>query len=431
MIKKVKFHALKPILPVLFFSLSIAQSATKAQAASELSDHLTGSIYTQLNSDFIASYTNTGSDSEVAQTTQNTTTAIGTSDNQAEVNQFVTAAANTGYNEASRNISIGGNAGMITTGDALVTSVGVVEANNSQTSMVAEASQSPSTTNETTNTGDQSSIISHQSLTTEVLLTGNNAATIYQGTTASANTGNNVADRNISLGGQAGVIQTGDAGLSTSYLVAANNSVVIIGGESDDDGPGSGASIIVDNTGENTRFTFSDLRLNQLHQSSHNTVEVTQTCGSDQALSRIENAECVAVTGYNSSNRNISKGGDAGVITTGDATVDVAFVTSVNTLKTSSTELNTVQPSLSTPVEITNTGSNSQTNSTSSYSDTLNSSIFQDADVEQSVDAVADTGHNTANRNISIGGNAGVIATGNAAINVLLVALVNNSELFF
>ena len=63
---------------------------------------------------------NTGGNADIdASTNQSSSTAV-SNDNQAGVGQKVKASANTGNNTANGNISFGGNAGTIHTGDATV-----------------------------------------------------------------------------------------------------------------------------------------------------------------------------------------------------------------------------------------------------------------------------------------------------------------------
>src|SRR5690606_6574078 len=83
----------------------------------------------------------------------------------------------------------------------------------------------------------------------DITVSNGNDATINQVVTADANTGDNRADRNISFGGDAGVITTGNATVGSLVAAQGNNNYVIVGGASNNGGPGAGASIYVVNTG--------------------------------------------------------------------------------------------------------------------------------------------------------------------------------------
>lgn len=242
----------------------------------------------------------------------------------------------------------------------------------------------------------------------------NNQATIYQGTDAYANTGNNVADRNISIGGSAGQIITGAASTKTSYLATANQSVVLIGGESKGKGPGSGATIITTGDRHSSYITNNTNRSTSV--TNTNNAYVSQSCGVQGA--------CIADTGNNNASGNINLNGDAGVIQTGDARVDVKLVALVNSAVTqvSGSEIGTASNT-----EIINTGNDSNFSSEINNNTNTNVENNNNAVVNQNVNAYANTGNNTANRNISFGGNAGVIQTGNAEVNVCLLADVNTS----
>lgn len=358
--------------------------------------------------------TNTGDDTTVDSSSEaNNDTTVETN-NDATVNQTVDATANTGHNEASRNISIGGDAGIIKTGDASVETKGVVDANNTTTG-VKDGSGSGGSDTSVTNTGDDSSVSSSNNSSNTTTVGTNNHATIHQAADTEANTGNNVADRNISIGGTAGQIITGAASTKTSYLVTANQSVMLIGGQSSGNGPGSGATIVT--TGDRHSTNISANQHTNTTVTNTNNAYVSQTCG--------VNSSCVADTGHNDASRNINKNGDAGVVKTGNAGVDVALMALVNNTAT------TVKNGGSTgdnSLGVVNTGDDSNFNSTTNNTNSTQVTNNNTATVDQQVNAYANTGYNTANRNISFGGNAGVIETGDADVKVCMVAEVNETS---
>ncbi|NTU47144.1 hypothetical protein HGA88_05960 [Candidatus Roizmanbacteria bacterium] len=312
-----------------------------------------------------------------------------TNTNATQASQTTNATANTGNNTANRNISIGGNAGMISTGNATVNTTTGAQTNTNGT-QVSTPTASPTTASQTTNTGDNLTTTTQKDSNTSTFVNNKNTAQITQNTNASANTGNNTADRNISVGGQAGVISTGTASTNTNSLVTSGGNVTLVGGESNGNGPGSGASISVSNTGSGTGLLNSTSQNNTSTVNNQNNAVISQLCGG--ALG------CSSNTGNNTSNRGIATGGgSAGVINTGNALTNVAFGIFAN--------------------------SNQQSQST----DKANLNNVNISSSNQVAYATANTGNNTADRNISIGGNAGVITTGNATVNVTMIANGNTN----
>jgi hypothetical protein len=393
--------ALKPSFPLLFAALSGAGAVfTPAAAASEFATR--SGITESAAADIAATFMSISPHQPSEATSNMSSTAD--SENQASSEQSVNAVANTGYNEASRNISFGGNAGTITTGDAQIAILQQAGLNSGGASVAAS--------------GDASAVSADQaSATSLTAVSGKNGAIVYQQTDANATTGHNVADRNISFGGAAGSITTGDAGVAVGYMVAANDSVLIIGGTPGSAGPGSGASVVILTTGGSSRYSPSIYSLDSTTASTAQTAFVSQTCGGSAPyeVSMLQPTyRCSAITGGNTSDRNISRTGDAGVITTGDAVVVVDTRAQANTSNTS----------LSSPTQPSAQLSGGQS---AHLSNTVASTLFQSADAKQQVAAVADTGHNTANRNISFGGDAGTITTGNAVILIYLQTLLNTA----
>lgn len=404
------------IIFLLFFSISFRHTIILAHANtnSELANTIVDTIINEANT--ALSVQNSGNNNNLSTESSANDSSVITTDNQADVSQSVQATANTGHNEASRNISIGGNAGIINTGDALINTSAFVDANQSGTSIINSPSQQTQQS-AITSTGNDTSTNSNQTANTSVLTIGNNNAVISQSSVAAANTGENLADRNISIGGNAGIITTGTAGIVTNFLVAANKGVVIVGGEANGNGPGSGASIIT--TEDNTRYAANSTKNSLTQLTSESSANVNQGCGSSQLN------DCVAITGGNTSDRNINRSGSAGIINTGDAILTLLLVADVN--KTDN-DINLPSSSASLSTDLMSTGDNTSVESNSANNTSVDATQSQQAQVDQHVSAVADTGHNTANRNISFGGNAGMITTGNALIFTSLAALTNTDS---
>lgn len=388
------------------------------QAAQEVAEGFSGSNNQPAQQTEVV---NTGNNPSVESSSSTESSVAVNNNNSATVTQTTTATANTGGNEASRNISIGGNAGMITTGNAAVNTTAVVQANNNSTTVGTGGSGQGGQGTSVTNTGNGATTASNSNSQTNVIANNKGTATIVQAGNASATTGNNKADRNISIGGNAGLITTGNASANMSYLVAANNNktVAIVGGASTN-GPGSGASIYVVNTGDNSYFSSQNSSLLRAQVANNNKATVTQSCGSGYAMS------CSANTGGNSANRGIAFGGDAGVINTGNAAVNVTLFAQVN--KNSTGVGIGGNGMMGSVLGIVNTGDTTTFNQTNNSETDVSVANNNSATVVQTANAHADTGNNTANRNISFGGDAGVINTGDATVNVVMVADVNSNE---
>ncbi|QQS43608.1 hypothetical protein IPM65_05665 [Candidatus Roizmanbacteria bacterium] len=360
---------------------------------------------------------NTGDNvSETNQSESTSETAVD-NNNTAAVNQQVTATANTGHNEAGKNISFGGNAGIIVTGNAGVQTTAKADTNKNTTS-IGYSGATSNTSSDTTNTGNGMTKTSSSQNTTLTMVNNNNETVINQQAQTEANTGHNTADGNISIGGSAGVILTGSAYTSTNFLATANGSVILIGGDSNGNGPGSGASIILVNTGDNNDFASRLMKQRSTTIRNSNSALISQSCGAGQAL-------CMANTGHNHADRNIGLAGSAGIIQTGDALVYVDMKADAND---NSTTIANNGNSSQNSTDILNTGDN--TTSDTSSSDTTNTDVTNTnkAAINQQVNAVANTGYNTANRNISFGGDAGVIFTGDAAVIVKMDAKANENS---
>ena len=360
---------------------------------------------------------NTGANATENSQTGSTTQSAVDNNNSAAVNQEINAKANTGNNEASRNISFGGNAGIIVTGNAGVLTNAKTDTNSNTTS-IGYSSGSGNTSDGTTNTGNGLTKSTSSQNTKLTMVNNNNQTVINQGSQTEATTGNNKADGNISIGGSAGVIFTGSAYTSTNFLTTTNGNVVLIGGETNGNGPGSGASIVLLNTGDNNDFALRVMRQRSTTVRNTNSALISQSCGAGQAL-------CMANTGYNTSNRNIGLAGSAGVIQTGDALVYVDMKADTNSNETT---ISTGTTGAGSNTNIANTGNNTTTTASTSDSNYAHVENANTSTINQKVHAYANTGHNQANRNISFGGDAGVIFTGDAAVIVNLEAQANENS---
>ena len=369
--------------------------------------------------------TNTGDDTTVNNSAATTDTTEINNDNYTEVDQSVDAEANTGYNQANGNISVnGGGAGVIQTGDATVNVVAGVNAGNN-TNVINGTGGEASSGSDVVNSGDGLTVNSNASATTYKIVRNRNTTIINQATNASANTGNNEATGNIAVnGGPAGVIVTGNASTNVSYLVTANGNMTIIGGTGESGL--EGASIILTNSGRTSRFNNSSNSAHYTTVTNENRALISQSCGrpiGEQEV-RVDMTACSSNTGNNHADGQINRNGDAGVIKTGDAAVNVVMNASANN---NETHVGGNNGAAGASADVLNTGDgvevNNSANNTSGV--TVNNNNY--ADVDQSVNARANTGYNTANGNISFGGVAGWIQTGNATVNVIMNADVNNN----
>ncbi|MEN9327602.1 MAG: hypothetical protein RI947_410 [Candidatus Parcubacteria bacterium] len=400
--------------PFSFYTPVLANTATQNALRSSIMQGIQSDINASNNTtNIINSGDNTDIDTNANSSSQTTVH----NQNTAQVNQQIDAHANTGNNEASRNISIGGNAGIIMTGNAAVNTQQIVNANDNVTAISGGGTYGSNNT-DIVNTGDGVDASTSSQSKRSTLVNNDNTLVVNQTANTSANTGNNRADRNISIGGVSGAILTGNASTNSSFLLAGNGSVALVGGVENGNGPGTGASIILTNTGDRGRFGSHSTHASALTVNNTNNAQVSQSCGSLFG--------CSAITGGNSSDRGIAQGGNAGVIQTSNAVVNVVLYAQANTNRTavSGTGKGT---SSQNNTNVMNTGDDVSIQTGSNDSNTTHVNNTNNAFIDQAINAVADTGNNHANRNISIGGDAGLIRTGNAVINAITVADVNGN----
>lgn len=369
---------------------------------------------------------NTGDDTTVSNDSTSTDTVAVENENYSEIDQSVDATANTGHNQANGNISINGTgAGIIQTGDATVQVVAGVSAGNNMTAINGGGSSGGSSA-DVVNSGDGLAVSSTDSATTYRIVRNNNTTIINQAADVTADTGNNEAEGNISVnGGPAGVIITGNASTSVDYLVTANGNITIIGGTGGN-GPGDGASIILTNTGDNSRFNTSASNTHLTLVTNENRALISQTCGRPIGPNelRVDLSSCTSNTGNNHADGQIAFGADAGVIKTGDAQVNVVMNANANN---NTTGISGSGNEGGSNTNVLNTGDDVDVDTSSNNTDSISVGNYNDARVSQNVNAYANTGYNTANGNISFGGAAGWIQTGNATVNVIMNADVNNN----
>lgn len=372
---------------------------------------------------------NTGDNTNTNTTSNSNSTTGVNNQNNTDVNQTINAEANTGRNKANGNISINGTgAGVIQTGDATVNASGTVNA-GSNTTAISGGSGSGGASSDVVNTGNNVSTTTTDNATTTTLVNNGNTTVIHQSANVKANTGDNEASGNIAIGGgPAGAIVTGNASTNTNFLVTGGGNVTLIGGTGNGSGPGNGASIILANTGNYGRFTTTSNTNHYTVVNNSNRAVISQMCGRpiSQREVLVDTAGCIANTGGNKSNGNINKNGDAGVINTGDAVLNVTLVADANNNSTGIQ--NTGAGGGGASSDVINTGDNVGVNTTSNANSTTQVNNTNSARVDQTVNARANTGDNEASGNISFGGCAGCITTGNATVNVNLVTNVNKND---
>jgi LPXTG-motif cell wall-anchored protein len=264
-----------------------------------------------------------------------------TNNNNAVINQEVNATANTGNNQANRNIAFGGDAGVIVTGNATVNTNLAANANQNYT--VISGAEGTATSNvDLINTGDNATVTANTTTHNTVEVTNNNQATVNQGVTATANTGNNEANNNI--GG--GSITTGGITVNTNVITNANGSYTFIidsattgldvfnqflqlllgqnlddvlsqcqcGGSVIDPGQTGANNTAITNTGDNVTVLGEHTSTRTVVVTNNNVANINQ------------NVNVTANTGNNTCNNNVGSCD----ITTGDVTVTTTLVANAN-----------------------------------------------------------------------------------------------------
>lgn len=266
------------------------------------------------------------------------------------------------------------------------------------------------------NTGDNVKLDTSSNYSSNTSVTNNNNATINQNVDASANTGNNTANRNISYGGNAGSITTGNAAVNTGASASANDNYTAINGSCQN----IVSNTTIYNTGDNLDHTGG----------TSSTCNTTVVNNNNATINQVVNGD--ANTGGNQAERNIAVGGgSAGQIVTGNA--------SVGSLVTSQGNQNIVivggqssngGPGSGANIYILNTGDNADLSSYYSLANNVSVTNNNNYYADQSVNGTANTGDNSASRNINQNGNAGVIETGDATVNTSLSASANKNQTY-
>ncbi len=230
------------------------------------------------------------------------------------------------------------------------------------------------------NSGDNVEVTSNTTQTTHVDVDNNNDADIDQSVVAVANTGGNVASRNISFEGGGTSITTGDASTNVNMEANANQNVteVTIGNNC----CGGNVTDVV-NTGDDLRVDTRSTTNNRVDINNDNNADVDQ------------NVVAVSNTGLNFADRNI---GDTS-INTGDADVDVDQRANVNRNFTA-VEMGSMGAS-SNQTFVTNTGDDVRVETRAEEENRVDVDNDNDADIDQDVIAVANSGLNFADRNIA------------------------------
>ncbi len=230
------------------------------------------------------------------------------------------------------------------------------------------------------NSGDDAHITSNTTQTNNVDIDNNNDADIDQKVVAVANTGGNVASRNISFNGGTS-ITTGDASTDVNMDVKANQNVTAVNMDNNNCCGGNETEVV--NTGDDLRVDTRSTTNNHVDVDNDNDADVDQ------------NVVAVSNTGLNFANRNI---GDTS-ITTGDADVDVDLRANVNRNFTA-VEMGSMGAS-SNQTFVTNTGDDVRVDTRADVNNRVDVDNNNDADIDQNVKAIANTGLNFAKRNIS------------------------------
>ncbi|MBI1862946.1 hypothetical protein HYS00_02400 [Candidatus Microgenomates bacterium] len=388
-------------LSIFFFVLNASSSHAQTPPTKE---QLAATVTQAVNQDLA----NTGDQVKQEQVQQQKTETMVQNTNTATTTQTTTVNANTGNNTADRNISIGGSAGVIQTGNVGVVTNAQVSGNTNTTAVSAPTLAPTGASTAVTNTGTGVSISAANDTSNTTGVQNNNTSNTTQTTTVNANTGNNRADRNISIGGNAGVIQTGSVGVQSNYLVTQNGNATIIGGQSRGNGPGSGASIQLANTGNGITASSSATNTNTASVENLNNTFITQ-------LTTVN-----ADTGNNTASRNISIGGDAGVIKTGAVFVGAQYEVNGGSNRTQVVGGDGSSDGLGTA--LTNTADGVGTATTDSNQISASVSNVNNTVINQSAFINANTGGNNASRNINTSGDAGTISTGNVGVYVSFLA---------
>jgi len=260
-----------------------------------------------------SSLTNTGDNVNLNAGNKNETNVTVANSNVAEVGQSAMSNVNTGDNTANRNI---GDTS-IKTGNTNIGNVFGVQVNGNQTALSNLGAGANCDNNlDVTNTGDHVNAKGGCNNETNVTVANMNEALISQMAGAFVNSGNNTANRNISLDGGDASIMTGAANIGNLFSAEANGNVTGINGVGGDT---MGNNVDVTNTGDH---------LNVSNAGTHVVTNVT-VANSNGAMVQ-QNAENCVTTGDNTANRNIATDGGDASIGSGNSALTSAFLAGAN-----------------------------------------------------------------------------------------------------
>lgn len=164
----------------------------------------------------------------------------------------------------------------------------------------------------------------------------------------------------------------------------------------------------VTNSGDNVTVNSNSSQTSSVTVNNTNSADVSQVIHAS------------ANTGGNSNSGNI---GGASSITTGSAGVAASLGVTANR---NTTAISGVDPSSSNVTDVVNTGDNLHVNTGVSTGSSVNVNNSNSAAVEQMLFAHTDTGHNSANDNIGLGGAS--VSTGNAGVAASFSTDLNRNE---
>jgi len=326
------------------------------------------------------------SDSNVS--VNNSATTVVNQTNVANVTNNVSADADTGNNDA--NFNTGGDV-TVNTGNASTN----VSVNNALNKNVASVSPCGGCVGGSTNVtisgngafSDNNANVNNNS---SVTVAQTNVANVYNDIDADADTGDN--DANFNTGGNTSV-RTGDASTNVTVSNLLNKNVALVGGGS---GAGNGATVLIDGNG-----AFSD---NGVNLNNSSAVVLAQTNVADVN----NDVDADADTGNNDANFNT--GGEVSV-DTGDAKANVGVLNALN-FNMANVDCECVLGDLS--VKVANNGAFSDNFVNVNDLSALIVAATNVADLDNDVDADADTGDNEAEFNGAESNEDPSVTTGDA-----------------
>ncbi|MEN9327603.1 MAG: hypothetical protein RI947_411 [Candidatus Parcubacteria bacterium] len=255
---------------------------------------------------------NSGDNASVTSSTNQTSHVAVSNSNTAFTTQSVNADANSGGNTANSNIGLNGGGGTILTGAANIGAQMGVNANHNVTSVSGATSPASSNVTDVVNTGDNAHVNTTANTSNVVQVDNSNVAAVEQAFKAKANSGLNVANKNI--GG--GTIGTGGANIGATMGTDVNHNTTSVGGFGGLSGLSNGLvnGTSITNTGD--------------HSTVHSSANSNSTVGVSNYNHALVNQGFFGAsnTGKNAANSNIG----GGLIGTGAANVGATMGVSAN-----------------------------------------------------------------------------------------------------